>query len=240
MSDENKPFDPFKPAQPRIPGVPPKGAAPLAEPPAVQANSSDLKTKLSRVQLPPPWISGVIAAAIAAGIAVAWWSSEKPAKEPGPAPVEASAAPVVAEPPKAVEKLPTAPGEVATTDQLATVWSSQRFIYRDPATALESPAIVVHLPGGAYWGLSLREPYGTCELEYVTDMNKLEAVYHYRGNHPMVGDPCNRTLFDLMRYGTNPGGGLVRGAIAQGAGIRPPMAIEIHTKGKAVVATKME
>jgi hypothetical protein len=240
MSDENKPFDRFKPSQPRIPGVPAKGPLPAEPLPVVRAPNPDLKTKLSRVQLPPPWISAILVGAIAAGIAVAWWSSERTPKKAAPVPVEASAAPLVAEPPRPAEGLPVAPGEIATTDQLAKAWSSQRFIYRDPATALESPAIVVHLPGGAYWALSLREPYGTCELEYVTDLDKLESVYHYRANHPMVGDPCSRTLFDLTRYGTNPGGGLVRGAIAQGAGIRPPMAIEIRTKGKQVVALKME
>jgi hypothetical protein len=239
MSDENKPFDPFRPSQPRIPGVPSKAAG-SGETPAARGGA-DLRTKLSRVHFPPPWISAVIVAAVVAGIAVAWWSRERPAKELAPPPVEASSVPAIAEPPpKPAEKLAVAPGVVATTDELAKPWSSKRFTYRDPKTTLETPGIVVHLPGGAYWGLSLREPYGTCYLEYVTDLAKLESVYHYRADHPMVGDPCNRTVFDLARFGTNPEGGLVRGAIAQGAGIRPPMAIEIRTKGKQVVAIKME
>jgi hypothetical protein len=56
-----------------------------------------------------------------------------------------------------------------------------------------------------------------------------------------VGDPCNHTVYDLLRYG---GGAtsddLVRGVIVQGNGIRPPMAIEIKVQGKNVVAGRSE
>jgi hypothetical protein len=76
-------------------------------------------------------------------------------------------------------------------------------------------------------------------LEYVTDLQKLDTEYHYRASHPMVGDPCNRTVFDLTRYGNAPGG-LVRGEIAQGAGVRPPVAIEIRKRGKEILAERME
>ena len=58
----------------------------------------------------------------------------------------------------------------------------------------------------------------------------------------MVGDPCNHTVYDLLRYGAGSGsdGGLVRGEIAQGNGIRPPLAIEIRVDGKQVVAARIE
>jgi hypothetical protein len=139
-----------------------------------------------------------------------------------------------------VEQLPVGPGQIATTDELAKVWSSQRFIYRDESTGERTKAIVVRMPGGSLWGLLLREPFGNCDLEYVTDLQKLDTEYHYRADHPMVGDPCNRTVFDLTRYGTNSAGRLVRGQVAQGSAIRPPIAIEIRTNGKQVIAARME
>jgi hypothetical protein len=77
-------------------------------------------------------------------------------------------------------------------------------------------------------------------LEYVTDLQKIEKQYHFRADHPMVGDPCNRTVFDMTRYGTNSAGRLVRGQVAQGSAIRPPLAVEIHTSGKQVIAGRME
>jgi hypothetical protein len=55
----------------------------------------------------------------------------------------------------------------------------------------------------------------------------------------MVGDPCNHAVFDLTRYGSGPNG-LVRGEIKQGAAVRPPIAIEIETKGKRLLAVRME
>ena len=99
--------------------------------------------------------------------------------------------------------------------------------------------MIVHLPGGTYWGFSLREPYGTCEMEWVTDLQKLETEYKYRAKHAMVADLCNHSVFDLTRYGSGPNG-LVRGEIKQGAAVRPPIAIEIETKGKHLLATRIE
>jgi hypothetical protein len=101
------------------------------------------------------------------------------------------------------------------------------------------PAVLVHLPGGADWAISLREPYRNCTLEYLEDLQKIQSDYGYRAEHPMVGDPCNRSLFDLAKYGPAPSG-LVRGQIIQGVAVRPPMAIEVRTKGKEIVAVRME
>jgi hypothetical protein len=95
------------------------------------------------------------------------------------------------------------------------------------------------LPSGEYWGFSLREPYGTCELEYVTDLQKLRTDYSFRATHPMVTDPCNKSVFDLAKYGNSPSG-LVRGEIVQGVAVRPPIAIKIETNGKQVRAVHIE
>ncbi len=56
-------------------------------------------------------------------------------------------------------------------------------------TAQLGPAMVVRLPGGAYWGFSMREPFGDCQLELVTDLKKLKTAYNFRADHPMVADP---------------------------------------------------
>jgi len=131
------------------------------------------------------------------------------------------------------------PGGVATAAELAKPWSAKRFYFRDPVTSKVVPAMVVHLPGGTFWGFSLREPYGSCELEYVTDLNKLRTDYNFTASYPMLGDPCNKTVFDLTRYGSGPSG-LVRGEIEQGSGWRPPMAIEVRTEGNEIIAVRME
>jgi hypothetical protein len=151
------------------------------------------------------------------------------------------AAPVIAQPLQSVSGLPVGPGVVATEAELAKPWSAKRFLFHGHVSVDPEPAMVVHLPGGQYWGFSLREPFGTCELEYVTDLRKLQADYHFRADHPMIGNPCTHTVYDLLRYsGSAPNGGLVRGEIVGGTGIRPPMAIEIRTEGKDVVAVRME
>jgi hypothetical protein len=231
MSDENKPYDPFKPTQPNIPGVPTTAG------PGGKTGSS--KFRLSEMQMPPKWLTLTIVAAIVVGIGVAWLGRERPSEDAAPPPVRESA-PLAVEAAAPAEQLFTGPGEVATVDELEKVWSSKRFIYRDQSTGEQTKAIVIRMPGGNLWGFLLREPFGNCELEYVTDLQKLQKQYHYRAEHPMVGDPCNRTVFDMTRYGTNSAGRLVRGQVAQGSAIRPPLAIEIHTSGKQVIAGRME
>lgn len=153
--------------------------------------------------------------------------------------VSASAA--VAELPNPAEKLPVGPGPIGTTDQLAKAWSSKRFLFRDPLVAKPVPAMVVRLPGGQLWGFSLREPFGECELEYVTDLKRMASDYHFQADHPMVVNPCSRAVYDLMRYsGGALNGGIVRGDIVHGIAVRPPMAIEINTNGKNIVAVRTE
>ena len=78
----------------------------------------------------------------------------------------------------------------------------------------------------------MREPFGECQLQYITDLGQLAADYGFRAEHPMVVNPCTHAVYDLMRYGGGaPNGGLVRGDIVEGAGVRPPMAIEMSLLG---------
>jgi hypothetical protein len=56
----------------------------------------------------------------------------------------------------------------------------------------------------------------------------------------MVGNPCNRTLYDPTKLTNLPGNVWVRGAIAQGSDLRPPLGIEIRVQGKNIQAVRME
>lgn len=137
------------------------------------------------------------------------------------------------------ESLPHAPGVVASEDELVAPWSSKRFTYRDPIIGTDVPAMVVRLPDGSYWGFSLVDPIRHCQLEFVTDVNRLQSFYHLQADHPMVGDPCNFAVFDLLQY-SGPRDAEVRGAPVNGIGVRPPIAIEIEQNGKEILATKIE
>jgi hypothetical protein len=152
------------------------------------------------------------------------------------APKAAAAQPVQTQPSE-----PVGPGTIGTVSELAKPWASKHFQYRSFTTGLLEPAMVVHLPHGEYWGFSLIEPFGTCQLEFVTDLDKLRSDYGYHADHPMIGNPCSHTVYDLLRYGGGASNDdLVRGVIVQGTGVRPPMAIEIKIQGANVVAVRSE
>jgi hypothetical protein len=236
VTDEKK-IDPFKPRQPNIPGVLPSEPKVRAEAPE---NSGEPQPK------EPPPIKMLIAAAVAVALitfaGLVYWhnsSAVKPAQTSADSAEAAPAGPAAA--PKSAPSLPVGPGTIATTAELAKPWAAKRFIYRSILSGRDEPAMVVRLPRGEYWGFSLIEPFGSCELEFITDLNKLKTDYGYRADHPMVGDPCNHTVYDLLRYGGGASNDtLVRGVIVQGNGIRPPMAIEIRADGKDVVAAREE
>ena len=135
--------------------------------------------------------------------------------------------------------MPFGPGPIAATAELTKTWSFKRFVFRAPQTADNIPAVVVKLPNNIYWGLSLREPFGTCQMEYVTDTAKLASVYHFDSDHPMIADPCSHAVFDLTKFGPAP----------RRIGPRPdrewrrgtsPVAIEMTVKGKDVIAVRVE
>jgi hypothetical protein len=140
----------------------------------------------------------------------------------------------------------SAPG-VATIAELAKPWSSREFFIRNRFTGENIPAEIIRLPGtagnkpSAYWAFSLKSPYGNCKMEYVSDLDKLATEYGYKSpKHPMVGNPCNHTLFDPLRMTNLPGNVWVRGAIVQGSDLRPPLGVEIQVQGKEILATRTE
>jgi hypothetical protein len=239
MSDGKK-IDPFKPAQPTIPGVPlGGGSAESAEP---EAAPQPYTSEPDSTRAPLPWRTVTLVVAVITIGGLVYWargSSSKPRQLPPEAMAANSSTAEVA--PKPAQNLPVGPGLVATTNELTKAWSAKRFLFRDPLTTDPVPAIVVRLPRGEYWGLSLREPFGNCELEYVTDLQKLQTSYNFRATHPMIVNPCTHAVYDLTHYSNGaPDGGLVRGEIVSGTGVRPPMAIEIRIEGKRVRAVRME
>jgi hypothetical protein len=140
----------------------------------------------------------------------------------------------------------TAPG-IADVEEMAKPWSSKEFFIRNSLTGENIPAVLIRLPNGSawqasgYWAFSLNSPFGNCRLEYITDLAKMRSDYGYhRARHPMVGNPCSRTVFDPLRMSNLPGNVFVRGGIVQGSDLRPPLGIEIHVRGKNILAIRAE
>jgi hypothetical protein len=182
-----------------------------------------------------------VAAIVIVIIALGMYSKRRPAPvselQNAPVPDPTDLRP--SQPVQATANLPLGPGPIGTTAELSKTWSSKRFLFRAPETADDVPAMVVKLPGDVLWAISMRAPFGTCDLEYVTNLQKLATQYRLTADHPMVADSCTHTVYDLTRYGSGPNG-VVRGAIVKGEGIRPPIAIEVRARGKEVVATRIE
>lgn len=227
--------DPFKPAQPRIPGVPEATAPKIAEEPPPAAEVPKVP-----FAMPRSWVAIAVVAVLLSGLLAAWWSRSRATTAARPSMMPADAAlgpPSAARAPEPA--LPNAPGVVGTTEELAKPWAAKKFHYRNKMKGEEFRAMVVHLPEGGYWAFSLEEPYGKCELELVADLGKLRKEYGFTANHPMLVDPCTHAVFDLLRYGNAPGG-LVRGEVVAGAALRPPIAIEVRLEGRNVVAARSE
>jgi hypothetical protein len=137
-------------------------------------------------------------------------------------------------------------GAAATLNDLAKPWAAKEFTFVNPITHAEVPAMIVRLPGtpagrsDAYWAFSLDAPYETCQLEYITDLNKLDSRYHYRASHPMVASSCDGTVYDPLQMGATPDGAWARGEVIKGMGIRPPISIEVRVQGRSIVADRIE
>jgi eukaryotic-like serine/threonine-protein kinase len=134
--------------------------------------------------------------------------------------------------------------DIATTGELAAPWSSKEFLYKSLSGSKYVPALIIRLPGTAsssnsYWAFSLEAPFTNCKLEYVPEPAKL-ADYGVFTKHPMVVNPCSRTVFDPLQMKELPGGILVRGAILQGYDPRPPYGIELKVVGNRILAVAME
>jgi len=221
------PNDRFKAEMPQIPGV----STPAAKP----AGSGG------------PWLvmMGLVAVLIAVFVAGRILSKPKRTEAPPPAPqidVPVPMPDLTAAIPVATDQSPV----IATVSEFKP-WQSKQFTFHNRVTGENVPALIVRLPvgspvqAGGYWSFAMRPAYGTCQLDYIGDLQTLKSDYGYRqATHPMVGNPCSRSLYDPLKYAPLPGNVLARGAIVQGSDLRPPLSIEIQLKGKQILATRME
>ena len=225
-SNSTPKFDAFHPEMPQIPGLnqtPGKAAWP----------------DMSRSAR----IGGIVAAVLVIGFALLWGIKValRPATDSSTRDetIAESSTPAPAFP------APSAPGSegltvAATVEELSKPWSAKKFTFVKPFTGGSVDAIVIRLPGGGLWAISLQEPYGRCELEYVTDLGRLETQFGYHAGHPMVVNPCNQTVYDPLKIGSLGGNVLARGEIVKGRGLRPPISINVQVKGQSIIADGIE
>lgn len=230
MSDQSAP-DRYKADMPEIPGVSSPGPRrnPL-ENPAVRM------------------IGVLLAVLLVVFLGARWILRPKHAEAPPAEPPPRIEVPAPAPDPNAA--LPHAtqqdPG-IANVSEIAQPWASKQFFIRNGLTGENVPGLLIRLPGGSpaqengYWAFSMNAPYGNCQLEYIKDLNKLKTDYDFKAaKHPMVGNPCNRTIYDPLKMTNLPGNVWVRGAIVQGSDLRPPLGIELKVQGRNIQAIRME
>ena len=228
MADQQP--DRFKPEMPAIPGVAANG------PPRGPGNPA--------VRMFGALVGALLVFFIGARLFLRAKQPPPPPPEPTPQiEVPAPAADPTAGIPRATETNP----EIATLAEMSEPWSSKEFFYKNPLTGENVPALLIRLPNTpatqsrGYWALAMKSAYGDCKLEYVTDVGKLKSDYDFKAaRHPMVGNPCSRTLFDPTRMANLPGNIWVQGAIVQGSDLRPPLGIEVQIRGNEILAVRME
>lgn len=215
---------------PKIPGVPQR---PAPKPELSKQIAEENPTEQRRRAY--LWIGG--AAVLAIVIALVWWAHGTTA--PGNGLPEFRSARSAGQPSQTAQNMPipTAPGPIANVADMKQEWSTQPFVYKE-TNGDKTPALLVRLPKGEYWAISLREPFGNCQME-LAGVEKLRSDYNLSAPYPMIGDPCTHTVFDLTQYGEGPNG-MVRGAIVAGAAVRPPLAIEVNVKDGKIIASQEE
>jgi hypothetical protein len=193
-------------------------------------------------------VGGLLAVLLAVFLGARWMlrprHSELPLAEPPPQIEVPSPAP---DPNAALPHVTERDPDIATVSEMAEPWSSKKFFMRNGLTGENVAALLIRLPTSSgsqpngYWALSMNAPYGDCQLEYIKNLAKLKSDYDFKAaRHPMVGNPCSRTLYDPLRLTNLPGNVWVRGAIVQGSDLRPPLGIELKIQGKNIEALRME
>lgn len=217
----------FKPEMPNIPGLntPPIGRGALSS-------------------LPPALRIALVISPLFILAAVVGWAVLRTSRSSAPV-----SRPIAAEleVPPAVRASPVVSSgdKVADIRELAAPWAFKTFEFRKSLGGETVPAMVIRLPGAArssqsYWAFSLKDTFGRCQFEYVPAISKLSADYSFHATHPMVAEPCRRTVFDPLQLANLPSGAWARGAVVQGSAFRPPLAIEIRIAGDNLIATQME
>ncbi len=137
-------------------------------------------------------------------------------------------------------------GGSITTEELAAHWSFRQFTFRRGLNGEIVPAMVIRLPEGngsdvrSYWAFSLKDPFGSCQLEFVTDLDRISTEYGFQARHPMLVNSCNRGVYDPLQMFNLPTGAWVRGAVVHGSALRPPFAIEIRIEADQIIPVQME
>ncbi len=227
---ESAPASRFKADMPQIPGVSGPGS------------------RLPRRNPLMPLMVAFLVLGLVILLAARWFSRSKPTEHVHVEPTPQMEVP--APPPDPNALLPHASDAnpvVATVSELAKPWSFVNFLIRNKVNGEDILATIVRLPSGSpslpsgYWAFSRKPVYGSCQLEYITDIAKLRDDYDFRSpHHPLVGNPCSRVLYDPLKTASLPGNTWIRGAIVQGSDIRPPYGVEIKIQGKEILAIRTE
>ncbi len=221
----------FRPEMPKIPGV--ENARPQTDPEQAGQNRKMLTLILGA--------AGILAVMVALYV----WTNRSARRALG---LKASeGAQEVTEttdsksaPPQAGVSGAANPAEIATVDEVAEPWAAKKFNFVKPFTDEKVPAILIRLPEGGLWAISLIEPFGQCGLEYITDVGAIAARYSYKATHPMVVNPCKRAVYDPLKVGPLGTGTWARGEIVQGEALRPPLSIDVDVQGHVIVAKSIE
>ncbi len=223
---------PLNAPAPKIPGVP--GQAAQKSDKATQSIVEDVPHENRRASSLWPAAGGAILGIV---VVLSWWAHSAKAPKDQQLSTDLPQTASRSAPSAQTGALPIAPGPIATVAEMKAEWSTKQFVYKE-ANGDKTPALLVHLPKNAYWAISLREPFGTCQLEFA-GVQKLQSDYNLAAPYPMIGDPCSHAVFDLAQYGEGPNG-MVRGAVVAGAAVRPPLAIEVNVNDGKIIASQEE
>lgn len=233
MSDQPQP-ERFKAEMPQIPGV---EAAPAERKPQGLAENPAVRL-----------VAGLLALLVVLVVSSRWLFHSRHTEAVAPPPPAQIEVPTpAADPTTSIPRATASNPEIATVAEMAKPWTSKEFFFIDHFTNESTPALLIRLASGSasqpdgYWALVMKAPFGSCRLEYVEDIAKLKEQYDFTAaRHPMVGDPCSRTVFDPLKMAEIPGNIWVRGSIVQGSDLRPPLGIEIEIQNKNILAVRKE
>lgn len=191
---------------------------------------------------------GIAAVVLVALLGARLVSHPKPAETTAAAPPPQIEVPAPAVDPNSLLPHATeAAPDVATVNEMSKPWASKSFFFVNHLTGENVPAMLIRLPQGSpnsaegYWAYEVNAPFGNCRLEYITDLTRLTNDYGFQNaRHPMVGNPCSRSVFDPTKMGEIPGNFWVRGTLVQGSDVRPPLGIELKVQNKNIQALRME
>jgi len=193
-------------------------------------------------------VAGLVVVLVICLLGSRWLLRPKHVEAPPAAPAPQIEVPAPAiDPTASMPRATAAAPEIATIAEMAKPWTSKNFFFVNRLTGESVAALLIRLSSGSasqpdgYWALEMNVPFGNCQFEFVTDLDRLKNDYDFRtAKHPMVGNPCSRSVFDPLKMSEIPGDFWVRGSTVQGSDVRPPLGIELKIQGKNILAVRME